>query len=163
METDLLDVLLGAWERNNRILVNLLRALPPGGLEARALPGHPTVAQMLTHVVYVRLILVEENAPEATAPVPEAEWVAQIDPEVIEKELDASAAAVREAVRGRIVQSRMLDDCYDHPLLLLQHLIWHEGYHHGQIKLALQAAGTPLPDDVAGPVTWGVWMRRSQG
>ncbi|MFC3835326.1 MULTISPECIES: DinB family protein [Deinococcus] len=161
METDLLDVLLGAWERNNRILVNLLRVLPPGGLEARAQPGHPTVAQMLTHVVYVRVILVEENAPEAAVPVPGEEWEAQSDPEVIARDLEASAAAVREAVRGRIVQGRMLDDRYDHPLLLLQHLIWHEGYHHGQIKLALQAAGTPLPDDVAGPLTWGVWMRRS--
>lgn len=161
MVTDLLEVLLGAWERNNRILVNLLRALPPGGLETRALPGHPTVAQMLTHVVYVRLILVEENAPEAAAPVPEAEWIAQTDREVIVRELDVSAAAVREAVRGRTQQSRMLDDRYDHPLLLIQHLTWHEGYHHGQIKLALQAAGTPLPDDVAGPLTWGVWMRRS--
>jgi len=47
---------------------------------------------------------------------------------------------------------------YDHPLLMLQHLIWHEGYHHGQIKLALKLAGRPLSDDDAGPVTWDVWM-----
>jgi hypothetical protein len=26
---------------------------------------------------------------------------------------------------------------YDHPILLLQHMLWHEGYHHGQMKLAL--------------------------
>jgi len=30
---------------------------------------------------------------------------------------------------------------YDHPLLYLQHMIWHEGYHHGQIKLALKVMG----------------------
>ncbi|MGM9320139.1 hypothetical protein [Deinococcus aquaticus] len=46
---------------------------------------------------------------------------------------------------------------------IIQHLIWHEGYHHGQIKLALQAAGLPLADEVAGPLTWGVWMRRRDG
>jgi hypothetical protein len=27
---------------------------------------------------------------------------------------------------------------YDHPILFLQHMIWHEGYHHGQMKLALK-------------------------
>jgi hypothetical protein len=31
-------------------------------------------------------------------------------------------------------------DHYDHPILLLQHMLWHEGYHHGQISLALTAA-----------------------
>ncbi|THF88072.1 damage-inducible protein DinB [Deinococcus sp. KSM4-11] len=161
MAADLLDTLLDSWDRTNRIIVNLLRALPPGGLEARALPGHPTVAQMLTHVAYVRLALVEENAPEAARPIPEEEWRAETDPDRIALELTGSAAAVRDAVRGRIVQGRMLDDRYDHPLLLLQHLIWHEGYHHGQIKLALQAAGIPIADEAVGPLTWGVWMRRS--
>jgi len=36
----------------------------------------------------------------------------------------------------------------------LQHLIWHEGYHHGQIKLALKLAGRAVSDKEAGPVTW---------
>lgn len=47
---NLLDVILDSWDRNNRILVNLLRALPPGGLEARAMSGSPTVAEMFTHM-----------------------------------------------------------------------------------------------------------------
>ena len=44
---------------------------------------------------------------------------------------------------------------YDRPVLFLQHMVWHEGYHHGQIKLALKIAGCPLTDEVACPVTWG--------
>jgi hypothetical protein len=36
---------------------------------------------------------------------------------------------------------------YDHPILLLQHMLWHEGYHHGQMKLALKLAGRPLTDE----------------
>jgi uncharacterized damage-inducible protein DinB len=43
---------------------------------------------------------------------------------------------------------------------LLQHMVWHEGYHHGQIKLALKLAGRPLTNEQAGPVTWRVWMRK---
>ncbi len=31
----LLEALLDSWDRNNAILLNLLRALPEGGLEAR--------------------------------------------------------------------------------------------------------------------------------
>jgi len=40
-------------------------------------------------------------------------------------------------------------------------MIWHEGYHHGQIKLALKLAGLPIPNEQAGPVTWRVWMNKT--
>ncbi|MGA2096413.1 MAG: DinB family protein [Candidatus Acidiferrum sp.] len=42
---------------------------------------------------------------------------------------------------------------YDHAILFLQHMIWHEGYHQGQIKLALNLAGRAVGDEEAGPVT----------
>lgn len=51
---------------------------------------------------------------------------------------------------------------YDHPVLLLQHMIWHEGYHHGQIKLALKLSGHPITNEVSGPITWSVWMRKTR-
>ncbi len=41
---------------------------------------------------------------------------------------------------------------------MLQHMLWHEGYHHGQIKLTLKATGRPITDEKAGPLTWDVWM-----
>ncbi len=50
---------------------------------------------------------------------------------------------------------------YDHPVLFLQHMIWHEGYHHGQMKLALKVAGIPMSDSQAGPLTWSVWKRKA--
>lgn len=55
---------------------------------------------------------------------------------------------------------RDMDLHYDHPILLLQLLLWHEGYHHGQIKVALKVAGYPISDDEAGPLTWDVWRRK---
>jgi hypothetical protein len=54
--------------------------------------------------------------------------------------LNESATAVREAVKSRVERGRDMDLHYDHPILLL----WHEGYHHGQMKLALMAAGRPI-------------------
>src|SRR5262245_14441699 len=45
----LLDALLDSWDRNNAIVVNLLRALPPGSLELRAMEGSPSIAELFTH------------------------------------------------------------------------------------------------------------------
>ena len=39
----LLEALLDSWDRNNTVLVNLLRAVPEGGLEARAVAGSKTI------------------------------------------------------------------------------------------------------------------------
>ncbi|HMF79628.1 MAG TPA: hypothetical protein VK604_28460, partial [Bryobacteraceae bacterium] len=58
---------------------------------------------------------------------------------------------------SRVETGRDLNLNFDHPILLLQFLIFHEGYHHGQIKLALKVAGRPVTDEEAGPLTWDVW------
>jgi hypothetical protein len=67
---------------------------------------------------------------------------------------------VRNAIDARVRAGRQLDLDFDHPILLLQLLIFHESYHHGQIKLALKAAGCPVTDDQAGPLTWDIWRSR---
>jgi uncharacterized damage-inducible protein DinB len=157
----LLEALLDSWERNNTILVNLLRALPEGGLEARPMEGSPSIAEIFTHIHYVRLVFVSEDAPEFSKKLPEAEWKAERDRGRIAAMLNDSVRAVRDAVKGRVEAGREMDLHYDHPILLLQHMVWHEGYHHGQIKLALKLTGRPMTDDVAGPVTWGVWMNKT--
>jgi len=156
----LLEALLDSWDRNNTILLNLLRVLPEGGLEARALEGSPSIAQLFTHIHYVRLVFVFEDAPEFARSVPEGEWAVERDRGRLADMLNDSARAVRDAVKSRVEAGRDMDLHYDHPILLLQHMLWHEGYHHGQMKLALKAAGHPITDKEAGPVTWGVWTRK---
>lgn len=158
----LLEALLDSWDRNNTILVNLLRALPEAGLEARAMAGSPSVAELFTHIHYVRLVFVLEDAPEFAGEMPREEWVAERDAARIAALLNESAKAVREAVKGRLESGRDMELHYDHPILLLQHMIWHEGYHHGQIKLALKVAGRPVDDEEVGPLTWGVWMKKTR-
>lgn len=162
-DQSLLEALLDSWDRNNTILVNLLRALPKGALEARAMEGSPSVGKLFTHIHYVRLVFVSEDAPEFAKDLPKEEWMVERDPSRIAEMLDESAKVVRDAVKGRLEARRDMNLHYDHPILLLQHMIWHEGYHHGQIKLALKVAGSPISDKRAGPVTWGVWMRKKSG
>jgi len=163
-DQNLLDALLDSWDRNNTILVNLLRALPEGGLETKAMDGSPSVAQLFTHIHYVRLVFVFEDAPEFAPQfgkdLPKEEWLAERDPDRIAQTLNESAKVVRDAVRSRVHAGQDMNLHYDHPILLLQHMLWHEGYHHGQIKLALKLAGRPLTNEIAGPITWRVWMRK---
>ena len=158
----LLEALLDSWDRNNTILVNLLRALPEGTLEISAMDGSPTVAQLFMHIHYVRLVFVVEDAPEFARPLPAGEWRAERDRDRIAEMLNDSAKVVREAVVGRLQTGRNMDRHYDHPILMLQHMVWHEGYHHGQIKLALKAAGRPFDDEEIGAVTWDVWMDKEK-
>jgi uncharacterized damage-inducible protein DinB len=159
-EEGLLEALLDSWDRNNTILLNLLRAVPEGGLTLRAMESGPSIAELFTHIHYVRLVFVFEDAPEFAREVPDGEWVDERDRSRLAQMLNDSATAVRDAVRGRLETGRQMDRHYDHPILLLQHMLWHEGYHHGQIKLALKLAGRAIPNTEAGPLTWGVWMRK---
>lgn len=46
----LLELLLDSWDRNNSILVNLLRVLPDGALEVRAMENCPSIAELFAHV-----------------------------------------------------------------------------------------------------------------
>jgi uncharacterized damage-inducible protein DinB len=158
----LLDAVLDSWDRNNAILVNLLRMVPEGGLEARATESGPSVAQMFTHIHHVRLVFLQEDAPEFARPLPKEEWDAGRDCGRIEAMLHESAQAVREATMHKLETGGQMKLHFDHPLLFLQMMIWHEGYHHGQIKLALKITGQPVSNEQAGPGTWRVWMNKTK-
>jgi len=162
MSESLLEALLDSWDRNNTILINLLRAIPKAALDVRAMQSSPSVAELFGHIHYVRLVFVSEDAPELTVVVPGQEWAAEADPIHMAQLLNDSARAVRTTVKSRVEAGRDTDLHYDHPILLLQHMIWHEGYHHGQIKLALKLAGHPMTNEEAGPITWRVWMRKTK-
>ena len=147
----LLAALLDSWDRNNTILVNLLRVVPPDAMHLSAIDGSPSIARLFAHMHYVRMVFVFEDAPEVVGEEPGDEWRDERDTGRLEAMLRESAAAVRRAVEGRLAAGRQMDRHYDHPILMLQHLIWHEGYHHGQIKLALKRAGRAPDDAVVGP------------
>jgi uncharacterized damage-inducible protein DinB len=161
LDQGLLELLLDSWDRNNTILLNLLRILPEDALRVRAMEGSPSIAELFTLIHYVRLAFVSEDAPEFAEDLPVEEWMDERDPARIEQMLDESAKAVRDTVKSKVEARQDMNLHYDHPILLLQHLIWHEGYHHGQMKLALKVTGRPISDKEAGRVTWGVWMLKN--
>ncbi len=158
----LAEAILDSWDRNNAILVNLLGAIPADAMDLRAMEGGPTIGELFAHMSYVRLAFVYEDIPGFVAEEPCEEWVAGLAPARMEAMLRESARTVREAVAHALETDAGTRMHYDHPILLLQQMIWHEGYHHGQIKLALKLAGRPLADDAIGPVTWSLWMDKRQ-
>jgi uncharacterized damage-inducible protein DinB len=161
MAESVLDAVLDSWNRNNTITINLLRAVPEDAMDLKATKSSPSVGQLFMHMHYVRAVLVEEDAPEFAGPVTGGEWTVERDRDKLVRMLNESARSVRNAVRGRLESGRAMDRHYDHPILMLQHLIWHEGYHHGQIKLALKLNGRAFDDDEIGPITWDVWMEKT--
>src|SRR5260370_29858467 len=122
----LLEALLDSWDRNNTILLNLLRALPEGGLEAKVMEGSPSVAELFTHIHYVRLVFVSEDAPEFARNLPEEEWVVERGRDRIAQMLNDSAKAVRDTVKSRVEAARDMDLHYDHPILLRHHMLSHQ-------------------------------------
>jgi uncharacterized damage-inducible protein DinB len=163
IDSHLILAILDSWDRNNRILVNLLRALPPGGHYARATATSPSVTEMFAHMIYVRLVFLTEDAPEWAGPLDPRNWIRETDCERLAKGLDSSANSVRDAIEDCLRTGKPMRQHYDHPLLFLQHMIWHEGYHHGQIKLALKVSGQPFDDKQIGPLTWSMWIRKTDG
>lgn len=161
-----LEALLDAWNRNNTIMTGFLRALPEGGLDARATQDSPTIAELFAHVRFIRICTVYENDAEFarshpdTALSDDVEWLAEPDPERALQMLSDSAKAVREAVKNSVEAGQTVTGRYPNPILLLQHLLWHEAYHLGQMKLALKVVGIPMSDEQAGPITWGVWWAK---
>jgi len=159
-EQPTLTAILDSWDRSNVVLINLLRAIPNGGLDARAMPGSPTVAEMFTHMHHERMVSVLENVPECAGAVPAQEWHHEAETHRIAEMLIESGTRVRDAVHRRVAASRALDRDFAHPTQLLLFLIFHEGYHHGQIKLALKAAGCQIAEEVVGTQIWDVWRAR---
>jgi hypothetical protein len=86
-DQDLLEALLDSWQRNNTIMLNLLHALPERSLGIRATENSPTIAAAFTHVHYIRLVHVFEDAPEFAKSVPEQEWLDERDKERIARML----------------------------------------------------------------------------
>lgn len=160
-DLSLLNALLDSWDRNNVVLLNLLRIVPAGGLQARATESSPTVSQMFMHMHHERMISVSEEAPEICPKVPDQEWTSESSPDRIAQLLKESAKAVQAAVKSRVETGRQMELNYAHPIHLIQLLIFHEGYHHGQIKLALKMAGHPISDDTAGEFVWDIWRNRA--
>src|ERR1700690_277708 len=105
-EEHLLDALPDSWNRNHTILLGLLRILPENASNIRPMEGSQSVAELFSHIHYVRLVFVEEDAPEFARSLPEKEWSVERDCTLMAQMLNDSAKVVGDAVRSRVTSGR---------------------------------------------------------
>ncbi len=83
------------------------------------------------------------------------QWILIDDIAEIGRQLDLSAQAVEDT----LVQALETGQAgpYEHPVLFVQHQVWHEGYHAGLIILALRNAGCEPSDEWEESHIWELW------
>jgi uncharacterized damage-inducible protein DinB len=153
--------LVESWRRQAQCLTNLLTLVTPDLLEAKTDQEGWPVAVHLSHIHQTRIHWLEQVlGRDPGLPMLFTEdgdrWVASRDLDAVRAALKTSEDAIAayvEASRG--------DDApaggYDHPLLFLQHMVWHEGYHFGLLALVLRANGREPTEEWEEANVWGLW------
>ena len=159
------DAILETWRRNTTVLTNILRSLPEGGIDAMDAGGTWTVAHHLADMQGATLEWLTQSSPSFAvrleplffdAPASPAGWSAERDPQKIIAAFEASSRAVENAVRHHLETNEGFGEVYANPIFFLQHMIWHQAYHMGQIVWALKQSGMRFTDDQTFEMIWKV-------
>lgn len=158
---DTTTALLDSWDRQCRIVSSVASLVDEANRSVRPSPdGWPLDAQ-LAHIHQVRRYWLSRFSPkhaEGLGRVFKDGWENPIDDlGAIKSELDRSAKAVRDAVAEGIEAGGAPAGGYDHPVIFLQHMVWHEGWHVGLLMLGLRVAGQEPPEEWEEPNVWGQW------
>jgi uncharacterized damage-inducible protein DinB len=161
--TDTTPAIFESWNRHNTIVTNLVKNMPESGLGAKATNGGWTVAEQLAHMHGARVGWLEKVTPEFASDPPwlyieeNEKVIAQKIPSLIVAALDWSAKALADAVKSKLETEKGLDGVYSHPVYFLEHMLWHEAYHAGQMMVALKITGQPFEEDQTDSLIWDVW------
>jgi uncharacterized damage-inducible protein DinB len=161
---DVTEALLESWDRQCRIVEAVASLVTEENRHAKpSEDGFPLDAQ-LAHMHGVRRFFLSQVAPERAAGLERAyaddQGTPIADLEAIKRHLRASGQAVREAVHEGLEKGGAMKGAnvtYDTPVLLLQHMVWHDGWHVGLIFLALRLNGQEPPEEWEEPNVWGQW------
>jgi uncharacterized damage-inducible protein DinB len=159
------DAILETWRRNTEVLTNILQALPEGGIDAMDTGGKWTVAHHLADMQGATLEWLKASAPSFVVgleelyfddPSSSAGWGAERDVPKIIAAFQASSVAVENAVRHHLETNEAFGEVYAHPIFFLQHMIWHQAYHMGQIVWALKQSEMRFSDEQTFEMIWKV-------
>lgn len=157
----LLEALLDSWDRQCRIVHNVAALISEENRSLRPSPESWPLDHQLAHVHLVRLFFLRNIAPDEAAGIESSfirDWEEPIsDLGKIKELLSQSDIAVRKAVERALREDIAKIGWYDNAVLYLQHMVWHEGWHVGQIMLALRLAGQEPPESWEEPNIWGLW------
>ena len=158
---DLTDALLESWDRQCRIVDAVASRVDESNRHVKPSEDGWSLDHQLAHVHQVRRYWLSQVAPDRAATLGRsmsADWTSPIqDLDMIRELLKASGPAIREAVREHLEKGTGAVGGYDHPVLFLQHMIWHEGWHVGLLFLGLRLAGQEPSEEWEETHVWGEW------
>jgi uncharacterized damage-inducible protein DinB len=165
---DLTQDLLDSWDRQCRIVTSVASLINDENRHFQPSADGWSLDRHLSHMHGVRRFFLSQVAPEHAAELTSAsadsDGTPLADLDAIKACLVASGNAVRDAVKDGIQKGGPMASTnvtYDNPVLFLQHMVWHDGWHVGLIFLALRLNGQEPPEEWEEPNVWGQWRTES--
>jgi len=157
---DLITCLLDSWVRQAKIVDGVAERITERNKHAKPSPDGMPLYEQLAHIHKVRHYFLGQLDADLAKTLPNAYRSGWSDPvddlDAVRGMLQESAAAVRLAV-GKALESGGEAGWYSNPILYLQHMIWHEGWHVGLIFLGLRLNGDEPPEEWEEANVWGQW------
>lgn len=158
---DLSAALLESWDRQYRIVTAVASLVDESNRASKPSEDGWDLAHQLAHIHKVRWEWLGKVAPHHAATLGDSfidGWMTPIaDLAEIKSLLTQSGTAIRAAMAELLEGDGAPIGGYDHPVLFLQHMVWHEGWHVGLIFLALRNAGVEPTELWEETNVWGHW------
>lgn len=161
---DLTEALLDSWDRQCRIVDSVASLIDDENRDAKPSEDGMALDSQLAHMHNTRRFFLSQVAPEHATNLVTAyadkEGTPLRDLNAIKDCLRASGKAIRAAVKEGIEKGGPMQGghaVYDNAVLLMQHMVWHDGWHVGLIFLALRLNGQEPPEEWEEPNVWGLW------
>jgi uncharacterized damage-inducible protein DinB len=158
---DVTEALLDSWDRQCRIVDAVATRVDETNRDVKPSEDGWPLFQQLAHIHNVRRYWLSELDKKRAEAIEDAftdGWKTPItDLDKIKSLLKESGPIVREVVGDAIRSGKGKVGGYDNPVLYLQHMIWHEGWHVGLIFLGLRLAGQEPGDEWEEANVWGEW------
>lgn len=158
---DVTAALIDSWERQCRIVTAMAGLVTEETRGLKPSDDGWSLDKQLAHIHLVRRYWLSQIAPERGKGLPESFVDGRETPiddlEAIKGMLAESGEAVGSAVKELIEAGGAPAGGYDNPVLFLQHMVWHEGWHLGLISLALRRGGREIPEEWEEEKIWSEW------
>jgi len=162
---DVTEALLESWDRQCRIVNAVATLITAENRHVKPSEDGWSLDKQLAHMHNTRKFWLSHVAPERAAALGKSyaddEGTPIADLDAIKSYLKASGEAVGAAVREGLEKGggpmKSANVTYDNPVLFLQHMVWHDGWHVGLIFLGLRLAGQEPSEEWDEPNVWGLW------
>lgn len=165
---DITEALLDSWDRQCRIVDAVATLIDEDNRHVTPSEDGWPLDRQLSHMHGVRRFFLSQVAPHHAEGLISASADDQGTPiedlDAIKACLKASGQAVRDAVKEGLEKGGPMSSehvTYDNPVLLMQHMVWHDGWHVGLIFLGLRLNGQEPPEEWEEPNVWGLWRTES--